>query len=103
VNPWFSNIDLRILQDFTIRQAGTPHTLQLSIDILNVANLLNNRWGVRSVATSAATNPLILADFSGPSQAPRFYYKGTTTTTFVDDPGLFSRYQIQVGLRYMFN
>jgi hypothetical protein len=103
VNPWFGNIDLRLLQDYTFLMGTQPHTFQLSIDILNVANLLNNSWGVRSVATSAATNPLELADFNGPSQAPRFYYKGTTTKTFVDDPGLNSRWQIQLGLRYLFN
>lgn len=103
LNPWFGNIDLRILQDFTFLGGSRPHTLQLSVDILNVANLLKSSWGVRSVATSAATNPLELADFNGPAQAPRFYYKGTTAKTFVDDPGLYSRWQIQVGLRYMFN
>ncbi len=102
VNPWFSNIDLRILQDFVLHTSGTPHTLQLSIDILNLANLLKSSWGVRSVATSAATNPLIL-DPTGPPLAPRFFYKGTTQKTFVDDPGLYSRCQVQVGLRYMFN
>jgi hypothetical protein len=103
LNPWFGNIDLRILQDFNFLAGSRPQTVQLSVDILNVANLLNSSWGVRSVATSAATNPLQLADFAGPSGAPRFYYKGTTATTFVDDPGLYSRWQIQVGLRYMFN
>jgi len=65
--------------------------------------LLNSDWGVRSVANAAATAPLQLVDFTGPSQAPRFNFKGTAKSTFTDDPGLFSRWQMQVGLRYMFN
>ncbi|HAB52527.1 MAG TPA: TonB-dependent receptor, partial [Ignavibacteriales bacterium] len=55
VNPWFSNIDLRLLQDFAFMLGGNKQTFQLSIDILNVANLLNSDWGVRQVANSAAT------------------------------------------------
>lgn len=102
LNPWFSNIDLRILQDYTFIRGNQPHTLQLSVDILNLANLLNTSWGVRSVASSAATSPLQLVRFDN-SGAPVFNYKGTAKTTYVDDPSLFSRWQIQIGLRYMFN
>jgi hypothetical protein len=103
LNPWFSNIDLKLLQDFTFRMGNNPHTFQLSIDVLNLANLLNSDWGVRRAASAAATAPLQLVDFNGPGQAPRFYFKGTAKQTFVDDPGLFSRWQVQVGLRYSLN
>jgi hypothetical protein len=103
LNPWFSNIDLRILQDITFMSGTQPHTFQVSFDILNLGNLLNDSWGVRSAASSAATSPLQLVDFGGLNQAPRFNFKGTATTTFVDDPSLNSRWQIQLGLRYMFN
>jgi len=101
VNPWFSNIDLRILQDFALNLSGNRHTFQLSIDILNVANLLNSDWGVRQVANSAATSPLQLTRFD-PDGAPVFNFNGISKT-FTDDPGLKSRWQMQVGLRYIFN
>ena len=42
-NPWYNNVDLRILQDFSVGGA-TRHTFQLSVDILNVGNLLNSSW-----------------------------------------------------------
>ncbi|MFC1549880.1 carboxypeptidase regulatory-like domain-containing protein [Candidatus Neomarinimicrobiota bacterium] len=100
INPWYSNIDLRVLQDYTIDLGGAPRTVQLSLDILNLANLLNSNWGVRKIANPAATSPLALAgwtndgepilDFTGPSE------------TYVDDPGEFSRWRVQVGLRVMF-
>jgi hypothetical protein len=102
LNPWFSNIDLRVLQDFSFSLSGQRHTFQLSCDILNVANLLSSDWGVRSSATAAATSPLELKHFDS-GGAPVFNFKGTATKTFVDDPGLNSRWQVQVGLRYLFN
>ena len=102
LNPWFSNIDMRLLQDISFGMSGQRHTLQLSVDVLNLANLLNSDWGVRSVATSTATTPLQLKRFSA-SGAPVFNYKGTATKTYVDDPSLLSRWQVQLGLRYLFN
>lgn len=100
-NPWFFNIDLRILQDFAFFISGTKHTFQLSLDILNLPNLLNSDWGVRKVASSSATIPLELVDFDQNGE-PRFNYKNNVTETFVDDPGLFSRWQMQLGLKYFF-
>ena len=81
VNPWFSNIDLRLLQDFALMLGGNKHTFQLSIDILNVANLLNSDWGVRQVANSAATTPLELVRFD-PDGAPVFNFKSGASRYF---------------------
>jgi hypothetical protein len=113
VNPWWWNIDLRIQQDFAFLLGAKRHTFQLNFDILNVASLLNSDWGVRKVASSAATTPLELVRFdddpanSIPDGAPIFNFKGADpsaplTETFIDDPGLGSRWQIQIGLRYFF-
>ncbi len=101
VNPWFFNVDFRLLQDFSIFISGTKHTFQLSLDILNVPNLINTDWGVRSVATSSATIPLELVNFDANGE-PTFNYKSNLTETFVDDPGLNSRWQMQLGIRYFF-
>jgi hypothetical protein len=101
VNPWWWNIDFRFMQDFAFFAGGMRHTFQLTLDILNVANLLNSDWGVRKIANSAATSPIELAGFDEDNQ-PTFNYKGTATTTYVDDPGIYSRWQMQVGLRYFF-
>jgi len=102
VNPWYFNIDLRILQDFSFMLVGKRHTFQLSVDILNVANLLNPDWGVRKVADTRATSPLQLVGFDA-SGEPMFNFDTDVKETFVDDPSLFSRWQMQVGLRYFFN
>ncbi|MFZ1291397.1 MAG: carboxypeptidase regulatory-like domain-containing protein [Melioribacteraceae bacterium] len=99
VNPWYFNIDLRILQDFTLPVFGKNNTFQLSLDILNFANLLNSSWGVRQVASAAATSPLALTGFDSAGE-PIFNFTGVDKT-FVDDPSLFSRWQMQIGLRYI--
>ncbi len=100
VNPWFSNIDLRILQDFSLHAGGQKHTFQLNFDILNVANLINSDWGVRKVAPAAATSPLRVARFNA-AGAPVFNFIGPPKT-FIDDPRINSRWQAQIGLRYFF-
>jgi hypothetical protein len=101
INPWYSNIDLRVLQDFAIGSGARKHGFQLSVDILNFANLLNSDWGVRKVASSSATSPLSLVRFNA-AGAPVFNFTGPTET-FVDDPGPFSRWRAQLGIRYLFN
>jgi hypothetical protein len=99
-NPWYSDVDLRILQDFVFSRGGVRHGFQLSLDVLNVGNLLNSDWGVRKVASASATSPLTLTRFTGGK--PVFNFTGPATT-FVDDPGLLSRWRAQLGLRYLFN
>ncbi len=101
VNPWYSNIDLRLMQDINFNVAGKPQRIQLNLDILNVANLLNSNWGVRKVASAAATSPLQLVRFDGDG-APVFHFTGPEKT-YVDDPGLLSRWQMQFGIKYLFN
>jgi hypothetical protein len=101
VNPWFSNIDSRLLQDFSLYLGENKHTFQLSIDLLNVANLLNSDWGVRKVASAAATSPLTMVGRDA-NDEPLFNFTGPDKT-YVDDPNLYSRWRAQVGLRYFFN
>lgn len=101
LNPWYSNIDLRITQDVLFKSGNQRHTLQISLDILNLANFFNSDWGVRKVASSKATKPLSLYGFDGGGE-PVFQFVGPAKT-FVDDPGPLSRWRMQLGIRYMFN
>ncbi len=106
VNPWYSNVDLRILQDFSFGNI-TRHTFQLSLDVLNVGNLIDSDWGVRKVASPAATSPLrVVTDADGgtvfdANGAPVLNFTGPSET-FIDDPSVFSRWRAQLGLRYFF-
>ncbi len=100
VNPWYGNVDLRVLQDIRFGEGARSHTFQLSMDILNVMNLLNSDWGVRKVASPAATSPLELVRWQG--NEPVFRFNGPTET-YVDDPSIFSRWRMQIGAKYMLN
>ncbi|MFN2399180.1 MAG: carboxypeptidase regulatory-like domain-containing protein [Gemmatimonadaceae bacterium] len=101
LNPWFTSVDLRILQDFAVGAGGKRHALQLSVDVLNVGNLLSSDWGVRKVASVAATSPLTVTPLVV-NGAPVFNFTGPAQT-FIDDPNLLSRWRAQIGLRYLFN
>jgi hypothetical protein len=107
LNPWYSNVDLRILQDFSFGNT-VRHNFQVSLDVLNLGNLISSDWGVRKVASSAATSPLRavtdvngLATFDGNGN-PVLNFTGPAET-FIDDPSIFSRWRAQLGLRYFFD
>ncbi|MCH7886378.1 MAG: TonB-dependent receptor, partial [Candidatus Marinimicrobia bacterium] len=100
VNPWYSNIDLRILQDYALSLGETSHKIQLSLDILNFTNLINSDWGVRKVATVSATSPIRFTGYDADG-IPELNFTGPTET-YINSPDLFSRWQVQVGLRYFF-
>src|SRR5213593_758476 len=100
LNPWYNNVDLRILQELGFGAGSARHQFELSLDILNFGNLLNSSWGVRKVASASATSPLKLVGFNGTT--PIFNFTGPSKT-FVDDPGLLSRWQMQLGFRYLLN
>jgi hypothetical protein len=100
VNPWYSTIDLRLLQDMVLSTGAKRHTLQLTVDLMNFGNLINSDWGVRKVASASATSPLRVVDFTA-AGVPRFNFTGPTST-YIDDPDVLSRWRAQVGLRYFF-
>ncbi len=98
LTPWFSTIDLRILQDFNINVGQRMNTVQVSFDILNLGNLINSDWGVRQFPTT--TQPIgvsIDGDFN-----PTYSFDPELTSTFTDDFSLLSRWQLQLGLKYIF-
>lgn len=73
---WVNEIDFKILQDIcTNFGSNNRYSLQLSLDILNVANLLNSRWGCyyTSNALSYQDMPLLNVVQTGTTtSAPSF-------------------------------
>jgi hypothetical protein len=101
VNPWYNDVDLRILQDIVVASGVSRHAFQVSLDVLNVGNLVSSSWGVRKVASAAATSPLTLVRFDATGR-PVFNFTGPSQT-YIDDPSLLSRWRVQLGLRYLLN
>ena len=97
LSPWYSTWDLRILQDLNFGEGDDKNTIQLSLDILNVGNLISSDWGVRQFPVN--TQPVGVSVVDG---VPTYGFDTTLTETFTDDFSLLSRWQAQIGLRYIF-
>jgi hypothetical protein len=121
--PWLHQVDLKLIQDLFQNIGENRNTLQLSLDIFNVGNLLNSNWG--TLKATNRSNPLTFAGYTTQGQ-PAFTFpyltnqsiatpaSGTTpavinpgvplSQTFRDNVGaISSRWQGQVGIRYIFN
>ena len=97
--PWYSQLDLRILQDLYINPKSRQ-TLQFSIDFVNLGNLISSKWGVREYATTSGYFQPISVSYNGNS--PTYKFDPSLKSTFVASPDLPSRWQMQLGLRYIF-
>lgn len=109
VYPWANKFDIKIQQDFFVNVGGKRNTIQLSLDILNVGNLLNKKWGIVSYYNQ--NNILVMTNNStvvaNGSVAPTFrlnpYNNEMLTKTFSNNVGYSSTYAMQFGIRYIFN
>ncbi|GGZ21057.1 cell envelope biogenesis protein OmpA [Echinicola pacifica] len=103
--PWLNRWDVRILQDLFTEIGSHKHTLQLSVDIVNVGNLLSKNWGVQQ-QLNGAENLLNLASDTPASGIPALTVQTTSdelvTTPFRNQSSYSTTWGMQVGLRYIF-
>ena len=97
LSPWRGRWDVKFLQDYNFKVGKKTNTIQLSLDILNFGNLLNSDWGVIQIPV----NDQPLGVSVGEDNTPVYTF-GNQTRTFANDFSLQSRWQAQVGLRYIF-
>ena len=101
---FFTKFDLRILHDIEFAFADKVNTLQFSLDVLNVGNLINSEWGVyRDVHSRQPLSFTGYKDAANNDYTPVFDFDESVKTTFIDHLGLRSKWQIQFGVRYSFN
>lgn len=108
--PFESILDFKLVQDIFIGQGSKKQTFQISFDIFNFGNFLNKDWGKRYFVPNGDGTSVQLLDFEG-------FQTGTNTPTFSFDPSIkekedllgkddgglvSSRWQMQLGLRYIF-
>ena len=109
--PFRHVFDFRFAHDFVVKVGSTTNTLQLSLDVQNVGNLFNSRWGV-----SKNWNTAIPADRDNgyakilkfervdPDGVPVFSTtvpKGVSTWDYNHTLG--NCWYMQIGIKYLFN
>jgi hypothetical protein len=102
LSPWRGKWDLKIMQDYNFKIASNSekkNTIQFSIDVLNLGNLLNSDWGIIQVPSSVQPIGVIVDSVTN---VPTYTFNGTQTKTFNYDASLASRWQAQFGVRYIF-
>ena len=109
--PWLNRFDLHLAQNFNVGalmgSKRNNETLQLSLDIMNVGNLLNSSWGVMRTP-SACNNAKILeykeVDAEG---RPMFIMaknsEGLVSKTFDMDKSNSNCWYLQLGVKLIFD
>lgn len=104
--PFTSIFDFGIRQDVGLVAGGQRHRMQISVDIMNVGNIVNSEWGAQYTIPGSNNNYTLInfVGYEGDGSTPRFTYTGANTG---DDAfgisGLLSRWRMQFGVRYLFN
>ncbi|MFT5943114.1 MAG: hypothetical protein ACI9AV_000350 [Sediminicola sp.] len=96
VAPWRSTWDIKILQDIKVNDTNK---FQLSLDILNLGNLINSNWGV----VQTASFDQVLGVSVDNANTPTYAFDPNRKDTFNALTGEISRWRAQVGVRYIFN
>lgn len=104
--PWLNRFDFRLLQDFYVNAGNKKNTLQVSLDILNVGNLLNSNWGVLQRQT--VSNGAILRYRSLNAEGQPIFQMveangGLAKDSFQKNEIAGSTWGAQIGLRYIFD
>lgn len=109
--PWTHLINLRWVQDFKLKTGHQTNTLRLSVDILNLGNLLNNSWGLQK-SLSASNNAVLLRCTGANEQNEPVYTMATIKEngedilpykTFMENRNSSNCWQLQIGIHYIFN
>jgi outer membrane receptor for ferrienterochelin and colicin len=112
VFPFFKDLDMNITQDIyfntKFKNETDRHTLRLSVDLINVGNFLNKNWGL--VKLQNTTTPLTFEGMAADGKTPLFSFPYADATNFVplvnsfsNNTSIVSRWQLQFGIKYLFN
>lgn len=94
--PWRSSWDIKILQDIKLND---HNKFQLSLDVLNIGNLINSNWGVVDIPRFNQLLGVTVDD----TNVPTYTFDPGLTETFTANTSQISRWRAQFGVRYIFN
>ncbi len=106
-SPWTHRLDFSYKHDFKVKAGNSVNTLQLSLDVKNILNMINSDWGVSKYMNPALGEGRILkyegvdkdgyATFSTASA-----YNGSVNT-WTPSIGIGQCWYASIGIKYMFN
>jgi hypothetical protein len=102
--PMVFRMDFGLQQDIFADLGGRRHTLKFRFDVLNLNNLINDKWGIgqAAISTQPLTNPSV--DSQGRSTYRLRVVNGQLmNTTFQKSAGIGDLWRMQFTLRYLFN
>jgi len=112
--PWVYNADLNITQEFYVNVNGKRNTIQISANVFNFGNLINQKWGagyvvnstrpVRYQSKDANNKPVYRMNVMSVNKVSDTEVKFTPITeTFSRRASIGDVWQGQIGIRYIFN
>lgn len=106
-SPWVHRFDFSYKHDFKVKIGKSLNTLQLSVDIKNLANLFNSKWGVSKYMNPDLNEGRILTyDSTDADGYPVFSTPkkvSGSVQTFVPYTAIGQCWYASVGIKYMFN
>jgi hypothetical protein len=109
--PFYKRLDLNFSQDVNLKVNTKTNTLRFSLDIFNFGNLLNKNWGATYFANRTALLNFKKVETTGTNTGkPVFSFpyldaanQVPLTSSFQKSTSQASRFQVQLGVRYIFN
>jgi hypothetical protein len=104
--PFTHIVDLKLMQEFKLKMNnGKENRLQITFDVFNFTNLLNKDWGRRYLISRYRI--INFVGYEPDGVTPRFTFDVNTKKVkdfaTIDDSGIYSsRWQAQLGIRYIF-
>lgn len=102
--PVTGRLDFSFQQNFHFKVKDKKNTLQLRFDVINLTNLINNNWGVGWIPSNDA--PISIVDLDT-ENVPTYQLNAVRgelpTESFRRSANILDVWQMQFGVRYIFN
>ena len=109
-SPWVHRFDLRIAEDFCFKTGKQEHKFQVSLDFLNIGNLIHSTWGISKVSVTSGNslyNRILKYEGVDNNKTPVFSMVKVDgeypTQTYETYKNYTECWKLQVGVKYFFN
>ncbi len=97
--PFVHRLDLHVAQSFYFNKS-TQRRVELSLDVLNLSNLISRSWGLVHRTSNWTLSPVSVTELRETEGGYRPVYKFNGATPTIDD--IASRWHMQIGVKVVF-